>query len=736
MLIPNEERYIGTTFDENSEVRTFRISRYTQTDIDLSAFTAKADIFHCDTETTDRADLEMEVQAKYILLHLYITAGMVATPGTRLIDLKLFNDDGEVKWSSYKGAFYVEDPFVTPSATSENLSELEQLEARINRAIEKAYDRAAEVAGEWLENNIQAIEGYVIDKDLETENAAADAKATGDAIAHLKDLVSFDPVNIRLHYDLLEDDNDVTAQVQELENAGRDIYFPNGIYRIGRFTKKNSSWYGAGDKTVIIFSDCSANEYAGTSGLVAFDDSATGAGDLWRGTYLGGGYNSFTLANFRMQADNSAKKEAADFLLLAGTKNVVIDHITFDMGKTYELTKGYWVLNFAGENYDTIVRDCRMYCDSQTEGENGNLVIAQAVCGNIEGFEVCGNYFEINDTPDETIWIAGATHHAKNIYVHDNVFNSLKGSTSPIVRYVNGRNENNYISGAIKNNYFTGVLGTRFCIQVGVSISSDTLTEGAGFAFVEVGSNVANHISGDGGFISVVNGSFTAFANSAVNCTFARAFACAGNGVAAFTGNVLKSVTCTGAVFTSNLYDYETKGITVSLDHEDYGMYSSGGIRMTKDGSISNSRFSFGAMVGEHSIRNDFGTLVINNSTFVFPYNAPAGAVHAIKASGCNFTQFSFRVLGENGEVTLVNSEFHNDGVGIVTFGGTVTVKDCILECAGSANPVFQSAAERKAAINTLFIVDDAVTVPGSFAFWKDILRYNGSAYSAVADHV
>lgn len=187
MLIPNEERYIGTTFDDNSEVRTFKISRYTQTDIDLSAFTAKADIFHCDTETTDRADLEMEVQAKYILLHLYITKGMVTTPGTRLIDLKLFNDDGEVKWSSYKGAFYVEDPFTTPQATQENLTELEQLEARINRAIATAYDKAAKVVGDWLDENIGEIEGYVIDKSLTVENAAADAKSVGLRLDQKKD---------------------------------------------------------------------------------------------------------------------------------------------------------------------------------------------------------------------------------------------------------------------------------------------------------------------------------------------------------------------------------------------------------------------------------------------------------------------------------------------------------------------------------------------------------------------
>ena len=182
LLIPEYERYIGTTADSNSEVLTFRIDRYTQTEMDLSAFTVKADIFRCETEETDRADLEMEVQDNYILLYLYITSGMVAYPGTILIDIKAFNDDGTVKWSSYKGAFYVEDPFTTPQATLDNLTELEQLEARINRAIATANEKAIERAESWLDENVHPETGYVIDRSLSIQGAAADAKATGMAI--------------------------------------------------------------------------------------------------------------------------------------------------------------------------------------------------------------------------------------------------------------------------------------------------------------------------------------------------------------------------------------------------------------------------------------------------------------------------------------------------------------------------------------------------------------------------
>lgn len=557
----------------------------------------------------------------------------------------------------------------------------------------------------------------------------------GANIEDVGNLREYKPVNIRERFNITEDNVDVTTYIQALEDEGSDIYFPNGTYIVGRFTKKDSSWFGAGDKSVIVFTNCSANEHCVTTGLGAFDDTTTlGAGDLWRGAYDGDGFNTFTMRGLCFKASNDVSKTEADFLLLCGTKNVLIEDITFDMGLTYGLVKGYWIFNFTGENYGTIIKNCRMYCYSQTTGENGNVIIAQATAGNIEGFEICGCYYEINDSPDETIWIAGASHHAKNVYTHDNVFNSLKGSVSPIVRYVNGRTTDNYISGAIKNNYFTGTLGERWCIQCGTSIAVDTQQEGEGYAFLEVGGNVANHIAGAGGFISVVNGSFTVYNNSAVNSTFARALACAGNGVASFSGNVLKSVTCTDYTFTSNRYDSETKTINVNLDHEDYGMYNAGGLYLIKGGTISNSRISFGSMVGTYSIRNDYGTLIVNNSVFNLPSNAPRGSINSLKASNCNFTQFYFAVLGNTGVIDIINTEFHNTGVGIITQGGTVMVKDSLIECIGSDNPVFNAAYERKAVMNTLFIVNDAVNVPGAFTFWKNIVRYNGTDFTAVAD--
>jgi hypothetical protein len=185
--------------------------------MDLSAFTVKADIFRCETEETDRADLEMEVQDNYILLYLYITSGMVAYPGTILIDIKAFNDDGAVKWSSYKGAFYVEDPFATPQATRENLTELEQLEARINRAISRARERAADVASAWLEENIAEIEGYVLDKSLSVSGAAADAKSVGDVVDN----------GVEVEYHHLGKTGDTSWIMLKIPKSGYDLSFHN-----------------------------------------------------------------------------------------------------------------------------------------------------------------------------------------------------------------------------------------------------------------------------------------------------------------------------------------------------------------------------------------------------------------------------------------------------------------------------------------------------------------------------
>ena len=47
-------------------------------------------------------------------------------------------------------------------------------------------EKVAETVTEWLEENVDPDSGYVIDKSLTIEGAAADAKATGDGIDDLK----------------------------------------------------------------------------------------------------------------------------------------------------------------------------------------------------------------------------------------------------------------------------------------------------------------------------------------------------------------------------------------------------------------------------------------------------------------------------------------------------------------------------------------------------------------------
>lgn len=179
MIIPTDERYIGTDYDSNSEVMVFRVDRYTQNELDLSGFTAKADIFHQDTGSYDRADLTMEVHDDHILLYLYVTASMVANAGTRLIDIKMFNTDGTVKWSSYKGAFVVDG---TIDIGQTNLTELEQLERKIN----EAYDLASK-ATENANKAASTVNGVVTN----CQNASIDAReAASNAEAIAADLTA------------------------------------------------------------------------------------------------------------------------------------------------------------------------------------------------------------------------------------------------------------------------------------------------------------------------------------------------------------------------------------------------------------------------------------------------------------------------------------------------------------------------------------------------------------------
>lgn len=179
MLIPNNERYIGTTYDEASMNRVFQIARYTNNGVDLSALSFKLDLEY-NNGGKDTSDLDVVIDDENITLTWEIPSSCLQVPGTVFIALRANDTQGTVKWASFRAAVYVEDTIDTPGTYTGDLTELEQLEARVSAVLNSEASRAAAEAA-----RVTAEEGRV---DAEADRVTAEEareQACADAIADL-----------------------------------------------------------------------------------------------------------------------------------------------------------------------------------------------------------------------------------------------------------------------------------------------------------------------------------------------------------------------------------------------------------------------------------------------------------------------------------------------------------------------------------------------------------------------
>lgn len=192
LLIPREEFNIGTNYDDASEVRTFHLKRVTAGGIDLANLSFSLDILYANDEK-DSADLDIEVTEKDINLTLTVVNSMLQVPGSVIVQLRALTDDGTVKWTSYPGAFFVEDAINTPASYTGDLTVLERLEtewnatkaAELARVAAETARQAAEEAREEAEQDREtaetarvAAEEERVEADGRREQEFADAIAT------------------------------------------------------------------------------------------------------------------------------------------------------------------------------------------------------------------------------------------------------------------------------------------------------------------------------------------------------------------------------------------------------------------------------------------------------------------------------------------------------------------------------------------------------------------------------
>ncbi len=135
LIIPVNERQIGTTYDNNAETRRIRMER-APGGIDLAHLTYRLDLEY-KKNIKDTCNLEKELQDDGIVLVWTVPASCVKEAGTVWIAIRGLDGNGDIKWASNKGALYVYDTVNTPGTYSGNLTELEQLEADISGKMER-----------------------------------------------------------------------------------------------------------------------------------------------------------------------------------------------------------------------------------------------------------------------------------------------------------------------------------------------------------------------------------------------------------------------------------------------------------------------------------------------------------------------------------------------------------------------------------------------------------------------
>ena len=137
LIIPKEDRVIGTVSDNNSETRIFVIDRYIATGIDLAALTFGMDMVYEDGTTKNATYLTKEVTDDIINLTWGIVAGDVQKAGTMFVQITAFDYDGTVKWATIRDAFYVEPVIGTAEEYSGDLSAFQRMEAVLDQKLDK-----------------------------------------------------------------------------------------------------------------------------------------------------------------------------------------------------------------------------------------------------------------------------------------------------------------------------------------------------------------------------------------------------------------------------------------------------------------------------------------------------------------------------------------------------------------------------------------------------------------------
>lgn len=191
LVIPNNDRYIATGYDNNVTDLQFRVDKIMSGGVDISYLDFFLDMLYEDG-SVDTAILRKEVNDEYIILSLHFTNKMLSKIGAVLISLRAKDGTENVRWSSNMAALYIEDTvnaikkisfegniFFDGKTTS--LEQLEDIFINLKRQIASATTKANEVS-EDAKVKIGAKLSEADAKILECTNKCNEAKTLTDGI--------------------------------------------------------------------------------------------------------------------------------------------------------------------------------------------------------------------------------------------------------------------------------------------------------------------------------------------------------------------------------------------------------------------------------------------------------------------------------------------------------------------------------------------------------------------------
>lgn len=129
LIIPTDEYNLGNDYDTNTATRVFQLDRVME-GIDLANLMFKLDLTYADG-TSDTLALDSEVTDDKINLTWTVTKNQLHVPGTVVVQIRALNVDGNMKWSSYIGAFFAEASLFSGADYSGKLTEIEQFETAL-----------------------------------------------------------------------------------------------------------------------------------------------------------------------------------------------------------------------------------------------------------------------------------------------------------------------------------------------------------------------------------------------------------------------------------------------------------------------------------------------------------------------------------------------------------------------------------------------------------------------------